>query len=155
MAETPRGIIYPESNAHTRLWEHFQALASSADDAVAAGVAESKLSDSGWTNIPYASGWTTAGGGSPLAVRKIGKIVYARGRVTSTGGSIPVTNGTTIGTLPAGFLPGGWAVIFAIPTQNPATSTARVIMNTTGSISLYTYNSTVPYVSLDVSYPAA
>lgn len=32
MAETPLGITYPESGDHTRLWEHFEALATRVDN---------------------------------------------------------------------------------------------------------------------------
>lgn len=31
---TPRGLVYPDSSGHTRLWEHLQALADSTDDAL-------------------------------------------------------------------------------------------------------------------------
>lgn len=31
MPQTPKGITYPDSSGHTRLWEHFQALAEDAD----------------------------------------------------------------------------------------------------------------------------
>ena len=36
MAETPLGLVYPESGDHTRLWEHFQALADSVDGLITA-----------------------------------------------------------------------------------------------------------------------
>lgn len=36
MPTTPRGIVYPASSDHTRLWEHLQTLASTADAAVQA-----------------------------------------------------------------------------------------------------------------------
>lgn len=32
MPTTPRGLLYPDSSGHTRIWEHLQALAESADD---------------------------------------------------------------------------------------------------------------------------
>ncbi len=35
MPSTPRGITYPDSAAHTRLWEHLQTLAQSVDAALA------------------------------------------------------------------------------------------------------------------------
>lgn len=34
MPTTPRGIVYPASSEHTRLWEHLQATADSADAAL-------------------------------------------------------------------------------------------------------------------------
>lgn len=34
MPTTPKGIVYPDSSGHTRLWEHLQALAETADAAV-------------------------------------------------------------------------------------------------------------------------
>lgn len=33
MPETPSGIVYPDASSHTRLWEHLQALAESAEAA--------------------------------------------------------------------------------------------------------------------------
>lgn len=36
MPETPRGITYPDSSAHTRLWEHFQELALDIDNLLGA-----------------------------------------------------------------------------------------------------------------------
>lgn len=36
MPTTASGIVYPDSDAHTRLWEHFQTLAESVDDALGA-----------------------------------------------------------------------------------------------------------------------
>lgn len=35
MPVTPNGINYPASNAHTRLWEHFQTLATDTDELIA------------------------------------------------------------------------------------------------------------------------
>jgi len=34
MPETAHGIVYPDASAHTRLWEHFQELAETADAAL-------------------------------------------------------------------------------------------------------------------------
>jgi len=34
MPTTARGIIYPDSSGHTRLWEHLQDLATTTDDAI-------------------------------------------------------------------------------------------------------------------------
>jgi hypothetical protein len=34
MPTTPRGIVYPDSSAHTRLWEHLQETAESANQAL-------------------------------------------------------------------------------------------------------------------------
>lgn len=39
MPATPRGYTYPDSGAHTRLWEHLQALADTINTDVAAQVA--------------------------------------------------------------------------------------------------------------------
>lgn len=157
MPETPRGITYPASDAHTRLWEHFQTLADTVDDAVDAAIAASALPDSGWVGCAYASGWRTSGTSSPLAVRKIGKVVYLRGTVTNTAGSIPVapSGGHTIGTIPGGYTPPTYSEAFAVASQNPGAVPARLFANSSGSILLYTYGAAVPYVSISVSYVVA
>jgi hypothetical protein len=52
MPSTPRGLTYPDAGAHTRLWEHFQALASSADTAIgAAGIRDA------FQHVPLDAGW--------------------------------------------------------------------------------------------------
>jgi hypothetical protein len=157
MPETPRGIIYPESDAHTRLWEHLQNLADSVDDAIADAAAAAALPDSGWTAVPYASGWRTSGT-SNVAVRKIGKIVYMRGLVTNTAGSIPVTtsSGVVIGTIPAGFTPNGFVELLPVTSQNPGSVPARIqVHNTTGALTLWTYGAAVSYVSMSTSWVAS
>lgn len=49
MGTTEHGIVYPDSDDHTRLWEHFQTLAESADDALAADADAGLVS--AWTSM--------------------------------------------------------------------------------------------------------
>lgn len=47
MPATPRGITYPDGTGHTRLWEHLQAVADTADTAI--GAAAAAVEAAAWT----------------------------------------------------------------------------------------------------------
>jgi hypothetical protein len=152
MAETPRELIYPESDAHTRLWEHFQSLADSADDAITAAIAAAAPVDSGGVTVPYATGYKASG--QSLRVRKIGKVCHLTGTVTATSNSLPVaTGGVDVATLPAGFLPdSGARELVSVPPQNPSVGTARAYITTSGMLRVYTYSSATAYVDVVMTY---
>lgn len=152
MAETPRGIVYPESGAHTRLWEHFQTLADTTDDAIDAAAAAAVLPDSGLVDVPYRTGYMSAG--EPLRVRKVGKVCHITGTVTGTNSSLGVsTGGGDVAYLPAGFLPpAGSREIFPITTQNPATSQARGYITSTGTLRIYIYSNATAYIDFNTTY---
>lgn len=152
MAQTTRGITYPASDAHTRLWEHFQSLAQTADAAITAAIAAAATPDTGGVAIPYMSGWKASG--TALRVRKIGKVCHITGTVTNTAGSIPITTGgVDVATLPAGFLPDeGARDLFQIAPQNPGTAQARGYITTTGALRIYTYSAATIYVDFVATY---
>lgn len=68
MATTSRGLIYPASTDHTRLWEHLENLATSADTAIGTATAAGPLcklvlnanfpvaNNSNSVSVPFASG---------------------------------------------------------------------------------------------------
>lgn len=152
MAQTARGITYPASDAHTRLWEHFQSLAQTVDSAITAAIAAAATPDSGGVLIPYASGYKASG--TALRVRKIGKVCHITGTVCNTANTLPVsTGGVDVATLPAGYLPDdGARELFAIAAQNPATTQARGYITTTGALRVYTYSAATAYVDFVATY---
>lgn len=152
MPQTSRGITYPASDGHTRLWEHFQTLANTTNDAITAAIAAAAPVDSGGVTVPYLSGWKASG--TALRARKIGKVVHLTGTVTNTGSSIPVTTGgVDVATLPAGFIPDSSARdLWMAATQNPGTSLARGYITSTGALRIYTYTAATPYVDMAYTY---
>lgn len=151
MAQTSRGIIYPESGAHTRLWEHFKSLADTTNAAITAAIAAAAPPDTG-VPIPYASGWKAQG--TALRVRKIGKLCHITGTVSNNSNTVPVnTGGVDVATLPAGYLPDDAArELFILAPQNPSTAQARGYITTTGALRLYTYSAATPYVDYVATY---
>ena len=67
--------------------------------------------DTGWVPVTLNSGWTQ-GGATPVAVRRIGKKVVARGHVVNT----TATGWSSVFTLPAGFRP-PYGEIFPVSTS--------------------------------------
>lgn len=65
--QTSKGITYPESTDHARLWEHLQTLASSADGAIPGSVDVQVFTSSGTWTRPAGAIWVMvevqAGGG--------------------------------------------------------------------------------------------
>lgn len=105
--------------------------------------------DSGWIAVPLTAGW-----GGSLSIRRIGSICYLRGQIDNGPSSttVPVSSGTTIATAPAGFRPSFQSHVFTPATQNPSSVPSRLFVNTSGTLSLYTYNAAIDYVSVMTSY---
>lgn len=152
MPETSRGIVYPASDAHTRLWEHFQSMANTTNDAITAAIAAAAPIDSGGVAVPYASGYKASG--TALRIRKIGKVVHLTGTVTNTANSMPVnTGGVDVATIPAAFLPDdAMRELWLASSQNPGASMARGYITTTGALRIYTYTAATPYVDCSYTY---
>lgn len=152
MPATSRGITYPDSGAHTRLWEHFQALATTANDAITAAITAATPVDSGGVLVPYASGYKSSG--MALRVRKIGKVVHLTGTVTNTANSLPInTGGVDVATIPAAFLPDdGARELWMSASQNPGSGVSRAYIQTSGVLRIYTYVNTTPYVDCSYTY---
>ena len=105
MGTTPEGITYPDSTAHTRLWEHFQQLAEDVDDLIGplrieAGEASLPFSSTAFSAPPLAI-MVTAGNvaincswASPSAS---GFIAYGRRLEGATQGSPVTVNWVAIG----------------------------------------------------------
>lgn len=123
------------------------------------------ISDSGWINIPLASGYEAGETGTPQYRIKNG-IVYLRGSVQETASGTLTVNtspGHTIGTLPVEARPVGGDVVFLVPAQNPAIHQARLFVWTNGTVKVFLSNGDATtnagtaasaYVSLTGSYPA-
>jgi hypothetical protein len=82
MPQTPTGIIYPDSAGHTRLWDHFQALA----DSVHAAIHGDAWTDFAGAEIREAGGTGPAVGTSLswAKFRQVGKTVWYQGQGSTT-----------------------------------------------------------------------
>lgn len=89
------------------------------------------LEDTGWVDVPIASGFGPDAGGKPQ-VRRIGKVVYTRGGWSNTG--VTKVGDFTVGTAPAGFFPASGCMIPA--TGTPGTSPGRFDWGASGNIRL-------------------
>lgn len=129
-----------------------------------AWVAFTPPQDTGWINIPLASGYEAGETGAPQYRIKNG-VTYLRGSIqqTATGQlAVDTSPGHTIGTLPAEARPAGADVVFFGVPQNPAIHQARIFVWTNGTVKVFLSNAdattnagTAPsnYVSLTGSYP--
>ncbi|CAL9364815.1 hypothetical protein [Streptomyces sp. enrichment culture] len=104
--------------------------------------------ESVWTLLTLASGYTNPGHGYNAAYLREGRRIWLRGRIGSTSGTI--ANGATLLTLPAAIRPGveiGWAAA-RDQTINPAV--ARVEITPTGVIRTFDASSPLPsWIALD------
>ena len=66
---------------------------------------EETAQDSGWINMPYASGYQHAGSGAPFQYRRAGNMIHMRGRITRSSGSFAQNTAYVVGTLPPEFRP--------------------------------------------------
>lgn len=66
---------------------------------------EETAQDSGWINMPYASGYQHAGSGAPFQYRRAGNMIHMRGRITRSSGSFAQGTAYVVGTLPPEFRP--------------------------------------------------
>lgn len=104
------------------------------------------LGDSGWVALPMSNSWVNFGGGAygDLRARRINGMVHVSGLVK--GGDI--TPGKTMGTLPAGFRPGSYAMK-GVPISGGA---GTVDITPAGLILAGTVSAT--FTSLEFSFPA-
>jgi len=133
MPETPNGIIYPDASAHTRLWEHFQALADSVDTALG-----SLLSPSVSTSLPASSGWTVPA--ASVHLMRMGAICVIRFEASSNAPIAAVANGNigdqlVAGPLPADMIPPRIAMGVA---NSLAVGASMFRVDTSGQITLAT-----------------
>jgi hypothetical protein len=86
------------------------------------------VADTGWADLTLKNGWTAATGNRSPQFRRIGKVVYLRGRAVGA-----ASTSTTLATLPVGFIPGQvgrWSVLSA----GGGTALAVANVSTTGDI---------------------
>lgn len=96
--------------------------------------------DSGWIDIALRSGF--AASGEFPRYRRIGSVVYLRGRVAPSGGGNFVANAQVIiGDIPAGFRPNP-LVAFAVAGSNGTLSGGRFWIDTSGQVNMQPQNAT-------------
>ena len=108
---------------------------------------EALVYDSGWVNVPLASG-ITAQSGIPFQVRRIGSVVYPRWGVNSAG--IALSRQTLIGTVPAGFRP---LTSIYIPAATNTANMARANIEPNGTIYLSTPATSSAYYLIYAPWP--
>lgn len=97
------GIRYPKTNAPAKyLPDAFQHIGADLDDALTRSSLPNPI-DSGWVGVPLRSGFAPQGANGPM-VRKIGKVVYLRWGIASTGIATAST-AYTVADVPAGYRP--------------------------------------------------
>lgn len=97
--------------------------------------------DSGWINIPLRSGYTFSG--ETPAYRRIGSVIYMRGRVIRTTAGNWTTSSQAIGDLPAGFRPSTTNILFAeVIGTAAAASMGRMFVTSAGVINVNTVTGT-------------
>jgi hypothetical protein len=108
-------------------------------------IAAGWFSDSGWQSITVAGGFAATT--QAPQVRKIGKIVVARGGWSNTGVTASTTH-TNVGTIPSGYRPSS-GLDLAPGLSAAGTSSARLSIATTGVVTLQTSGSVAAYFRLD------
>jgi len=117
MPTTERGLTYPDATGHTRLWEHIQALADSAEAALDA-------LDPAWTNLALAGPTYVARTGYLVpAYRVIGNKVELRGGITK---SSNIASGDVVLTLPLAARPVSANIWHPISLSRGGSTTAGV-----------------------------
>lgn len=109
--------------------------------------------DSGWVNVPIATGFQAYPGRTPK-VRRIGKQVEFRGSYQATGGgAITGGSGTThnLGNMPAGFGPADFLGFTVMAGSNATSGSTRGWIDAGGGIRVGP-NVATPYVSFAITY---
>lgn len=106
--------------------------------------------DSGWIAIPLRLGFQTSG--ETPSYRKIGSIVYLRGRLIPNSGTFS-TGGNAIGDLPAGFRPAVANEVFAT-TWGTTPVMGRFFIGSGGAITVDPVSATADAVAISCSFLA-
>lgn len=138
MPTTPRGIVYPDSDANTNLWEHFEALADSVDFAI--GGDEDAGLVSAWTNMSLtpAAGWTITSARYRVL---LGVFVCFDAVFTRVGGPIVATNvGNMPDTLVATGVPSAIrpAAVRYLDFMRSTVAAGRISVSSTGTVEAVT-----------------
>ena len=97
--------------------------------------------DSGWINIVLRSGYQSSG--ETPAYRRIGSVIYMRGRVLRTTAGNWTTTAVAVGDLPAGFRPSTSNILFAeVIGSAAAASMGRMFVTSSGVINVNTVTGT-------------
>lgn len=107
------------------------AITSTVDEHASTTDVNGQHYDSGWIDVTFRTGFTFSG--EAVRYRRIGRMVFIRGRVAPTAGSFAAGSTNTVADIPAGFRPNP-LVMFAAAGSNAATSGGRFWITTTGEI---------------------
>lgn len=89
--------------------------------------------DSGWIDVTFRTGFTWSG--EAVRYRRIGRMIYIRGRVAPTAGSFAAGSSQIVADIPAGFRPNP-LVMFAAAGSTAATSGGRFWISALGEINV-------------------
>ena len=86
--QTPKGITYPESTDHTRLWEHFQTLATNVDGLITINSAEAEDTVSRTTTSTTYTDATNGAFSASVTVPPSGRVMVAVRSTQRNSGSL-------------------------------------------------------------------
>lgn len=108
--------------------------------------------DSGWILLPLRAGFTFSGE-NPM-YRRLGNVIYMRGRVARTSGNW-TTGNTAIGDLPAGFRPSTSNILYATTIGSPGVA-GRMFITSAGVVNVNALSGTplgTDGIPLTASFP--
>lgn len=148
-ASVPQGaLVLAEANVGTNIANASLATISMVAEAVTIG------GDTGWVNVPLASGYTTSGGLTPQYRVKNG-IVYFRGQVQPSSGTFSTSTVAISSPLPSAYWPGGSGYAMATAVTSSSAIQARLYVPASSGILTVGFSATgASYVDLSaLSYP--
>lgn len=112
MPQTTRGIVFPDSTGHTRLWEHYQTLAETADTAIGGTLTLTQVlavtgrhaAGTGTVGAPSAANGTVT-----IAVTfPVGRFTAAPVVVAVPTNNLPINSNQVVAVWPTGVSTGGF-----------------------------------------------
>ena len=108
--------------------------------------------DSGWILLPLRANFATSGE-TPM-YRRIGSVIYLRGRVMCTGAQTWTTGNVPFADIPAGFRPSTSNVLFATTIATPTMGLARFFVTSAGVLNASVVSGTpTQAIHLSCAYP--
>jgi hypothetical protein len=127
------------------------AITSTVDDHADPADASGEHYDSGWITLPLRSGFSISGE-TPM-YRKIGHVIYLRGRVAASSPTWSTAN-VPFADIPAGFRPSTSNVLFATTIATPTMGLARFFITSAGVLNASVVSGTpTQAIHISCAYP--